>query len=146
MADGGSKVRRTQRQWISGAVDFYIFHIEGVPVDNHHFSKSTRSWMTNILLDRQQPDLLNSGSAGCSGRLRHILRFISRTRHRFTRQPGFICSRASHVKKKKKALRFHSFPGVNEVIDKQQPRAAGAIPVHLFALDMHDIAPEQFTS
>lgn len=56
MADGGSEVRkRTQRQWRSGAVDFYIFHIEGVPLGYHHNLKSTRICIMNFLLELEHP-------------------------------------------------------------------------------------------
>lgn len=142
MADGGSEVRRrTQGQWISGAVDFYIFHIEGVPVDNHHFSKATRSCMTNVLLAPEQ-----SSTDCCSGQPRHILCFISRTGQWFTQHLG---SFAAMYKSCQETLGFHSecnflfwsYWSCWQRAAKQQQE-----PSHLFACYMHGIASKQCMS
>lgn len=115
MADGGSEVRRrTQRQWISGAVDFYIFHIEGVPVLNHHFSKATRSWMTFYWIQSSPTRiaaLVNyvTSSAFSVGQVTGL--------HRVHLQPCI-----SHVKKPADSTqRAIFFSGVIKVTDKEQP-------------------------
>lgn len=139
MADGGSEVRRrTHRQWISGAVDFYIFHIEGVPVDNHHFSKATHEWRTFYWIQTNPIRLFWSTTS-------HPQLYQSDTSH----QSGFHLQPCINHRKKRPQIPLgaqFAFLEWLKSLTKSSQTTTGTITVHRFALYMHDIASEQCTS